>query len=73
MPKGKPSKWIEIKVDEFFYIGKRGIQIKVWKKHEHSKRGLFYVSVGGLSWREHEKKKWKQISWDELEQIFMEK
>jgi hypothetical protein len=42
----------------------------VWKKREHSKRGIFYVTVGGLWWREHEKKNWKKISWDKLVEVF---
>jgi hypothetical protein len=73
MARGIPSKWIEVKVNEPFYVGKRGIQIKVWKKREHSKRGIFYVTVGGLWWREHEKKNWKKISWDKLVEVFEDK
>ena len=70
MARGIPSQWIEVSVHEPFYVGKRGIQIKVWKKREHSKRGIFYVTVGGLWWREHEKKNWKKISWDKLVDVF---
>jgi hypothetical protein len=70
MAQGRPTKWIEIKVEEPIYIGKRGVQIKVWKKHEHSKRGIFYLTVGGLWWREHEKKNWKKKTWEDLQAFF---
>ena len=58
MARGIPSKWIEVKVHEPFFVGKRGI---------------FYVTVGGLWWREHEKKNWKKISWDKLVELFENK
>ena len=70
MARGRPTKWIEIKVEEPIRIGKRGVQIKLSRKHERSKRGIFYLTVGGLWWREHEKKNWKKKSWDELEEVF---
>ncbi len=70
---GRPSKKIEVKVNELLYIGKRGIQIKVTHKRARSKTGIFYLTVGGLWWREHEKKNWKKVSWDELVEMFMER
>jgi len=70
---GKPTKWIEVKVNEPFHVGKRGIQIKVSHKRAHAKTGIFYLTVGGLWWREHEKKNWKKFTWDELVEVFMEK
>jgi hypothetical protein len=70
---GRPTKRIEVIVNEPLYVTKRGIQIKVSHKRAHSKTGIFYLTVGGLWWREHEKKNWKKISWDELVEIFMER
>ena len=70
---GRPTKRIEVKVNEPLYVTKRGIRIKVSHRRARSKTGIFYLTVGGLWWREHEKKKWKKISWDELVEIFKER
>jgi len=72
MSRGRPTKWIEIKIEEPIPIGKRGVMIRLWKKREHAKRGIFYLTVGGLWWREHEKKNWKKKTWDEIEKMFNE-
>src|SRR5258706_16206058 len=61
--KGRPSKKFEVKVNEVLNIVKRGIQIKVTHKTARSKTGIFYLTVGGLWTRDHEKNSWIKVTW----------
>jgi hypothetical protein len=67
MAKGKPSKWARVEISEPFYIGKRGITIKVWDKHGRRHLGNATITIGGIHWYPYKKKKaTKLLRWDQL-------
>jgi len=68
MAQGKPSKYAKVEILEPFYIGKRGITIKVWDKYGRQHLGYATITVGGIRWYPFGKHKasklwkWHQLS-----------
>ena len=69
MPKGKTSNWIKAQIFEPFNLGKRGIEIVVWRKYYKQHSGTVRITVGGITWQGYNMKKPVRISWAKLQEI----
>lgn len=67
MPKGRPSKWVTVKIKEEFQLGKKWLRVEICDKHGRTRRGYCYVNVGGLRWQPYQGKRTYRLSWDKLE------
>lgn len=73
MAKGKPSTWVSVKVRESIKVGKKGLEIKIRGRGSRSKRGIFTISVGGITWKPYNAKKGKTVNWKNLERYISER
>ncbi len=73
MAKGKPSKWVNLSINEEIYLTKAGIQITVWHKNKSKHTGKYFISVGGISFIPYDKSKKKRRSWDEIQEFITNK
>jgi len=68
----KPINHVEGWIDRPFSIGKNGIWINVSSTKGKRQKYNYYISVGGISWKRSDKRSWKKISWDRIQEIFMD-
>jgi len=64
--KGRPTKWVTIRLGEYVNVGKRGAEFEVWEKWRKKDRklGTLTVTVGGLAWRPSNGKRFLRRSWN---------
>ena len=72
--RGRPTKWLEARVEEAIDVSTTGIRFEVWTKwkKKDKKLGTLVVSVGGLRWSPLNAKKVRRKTWDEVNAYFAE-
>jgi hypothetical protein len=73
MPKGKPSKWASVKINEPIHLTKRGMKITIWDKYGRTHRGYCTVSIGGIRWTPYGKQKAFFLRWDGIEEAVLKR
>jgi hypothetical protein len=67
MPRGRPSKWAMLKVNQPIWLTKTGVEIVIWDKWGRRRKGTLALSVGGIRWYPYKGKKPRHIiRWDRL-------
>jgi hypothetical protein len=69
---GRPTKWVQARIEEPVDIGKPGVTFEVWTKWKRTRKklGTLTVSVGGLRWWPHKATKYRQSDWDKVAEWF---
>lgn len=65
MARGKPTKRVEMTVNQPISLNKNGLTIAVWDEERGRLHGTLVVSVGGLCWYPH-KRRGRRHTWDDL-------
>jgi hypothetical protein len=67
--KGRPTKWVQARVDQRLAVDKTGFCFMVWEKWKRKDKlvGTLIVSVGGLRWlpangKLHRHRNWQQVA-----------
>jgi hypothetical protein len=73
--KGRPTKWVYAKVEQWIYVDRTGFKFAVWEKWKRNERmvGTLTVSVGGLRWLPANGKARRHRSWSEAADWLSEK
>lgn len=69
MAQGRPNKWASMRLHENVWLGKRGLEIKVWDKYGRNIKGTLQISIGGIRWFSRMQKKTSLISWDRIAKL----